>query len=541
MTQHTTETPATPQLLSGNEAVALAALHTQVALGVGYPGTPSTEILEHFGSLGCMARWSPNEMVALEVVSGVAYGKARALVTMKHVGLNVFADPLFTVAYTGVDGALILAVADDPGMASSQNEQDTRYYARAAGVPMLEPASSQEAYDAFFEAVAISETFQRPVILRLSTRVCHSRTTVVPREPVTAPAPAFQRDIPKRVMIPAYARPAHRRMRQALQAVGEHFEQSDLNREFPGEDRRLGIITSGVATVHAAEAAPDLPMLQLTTTWPLPLERIRRFAQSVERCIVIEEGDPILLNDLNAAGIPATGKPEMYRFGALTVERVTRILNGDTRPETEPPKGRPPELCAGCPHRISFAALRELDCIVAGDIGCYTLGVLSPFEAMDTCVCMGASIGVGLGLRHVLPEDEATRVVSVLGDSTFMHSGITGILEMVYNRPPTGHVVLVLDNGITAMTGMQEHPGSGRLLDRGPAHRVDIAELGRAMGLDEVIEVDANDVKHNFAELLRDVLGRRTLALIVVKKPCLLLQRQLRRDAKATAASPQGK
>ncbi|MCX5684115.1 MAG: thiamine pyrophosphate-dependent enzyme, partial [Planctomycetota bacterium] len=477
-------------LLSGNKAVALAARNLGIALGTGYPGTPSTEILEEFSELGGRAQWAPNEKVALEVGLGAAFGGARALVTMKHVGLNVAADPLFTAAYTGVSGALVVISADDPGLASSQNEQDNRRYAVAAGVPMIEPSDSQEAYDFLAEAVALSERWKLPVLLRMTTRVCHALTPVIPH-PLAGPSspPHFERDVAGRVMIPAYARPAHKRLRAKLAEIAAWGETAPLVRRIDG-DRALGIIASGISYQHAREAAPGASFLKLGLTYPLPIEAIRAFAASVKRCVVLEEGDPYLVEAIRAAGIAVEGKAEMFRFGELNVDRVRRILAGDASPEAPPPRGKPPQLCAGCPHRIAFETLSKLGCIVAGDIGCYTLGVLPPLEAMDSCVCMGASISVGLGLRHVLPEAEARRVVSVIGDSTFVHSGITGLVEMIYNPPPTGHVVLILDNGTTAMTGLQEHPGTGRTLDHKPSGKVVFENLGRALGIKNVSVVD---------------------------------------------------
>ncbi len=330
-------------LLSGDEAVALAARNAGVLLGTGYPGTPSTEILEAFSEYGGKAQWAPNEKVALEVAIGVAYSGARALVTMKHVGLNVAADPLFTVAYTGVTGALVVVSADDPGMASSQNEQDNRRYAVAAGVPMLEPSDSQEAYDFALLAIEISEQWGMPVLLRLTTRVCHSKTVVRPLDSVAGPpCPKFQRDIQGRVMIPAYARPAHRRLRKKLTEIDAWNEASGPNHRFDGGPQQ-GIIASGIAFMHAREAAPEAAMLKLGMTYPLPLGTIRSFAASVKRCVVIEEGDPYLADSIRAAGIAVESKPEMYRFGELDVGRVRRILAGDLTPESAPPPGTPPK------------------------------------------------------------------------------------------------------------------------------------------------------------------------------------------------------
>ncbi|HEY0945432.1 MAG TPA: thiamine pyrophosphate-dependent enzyme, partial [Opitutaceae bacterium] len=486
-------TLAKRQLLSGDEAIALAALRAGVTLGTGYPGTPSTEILEAFGHLGGPAQWAPNEKVALEVGLGVAFARGRALVTMKHVGLNVAADVLFTAAYSGVSGALVIVSADDPGMSSSQNEQDNRRYAVAAGVPMLEPADSQEAYDHTFAALELSQRWGIPVLLRLTTRVCHSKTIVVDnREPWPPPAAAFERNIRERVMMPAHARPAHRRLRQKLAEIEQWAETSPLNR-CHNSGRQLGIITSGVVTHHAREVAPEASVLQLGVTYPLPLGLIREFVGRVDDCVVLEEGDPYLTDALRAAGLRVRGKPDMYRFGELSVPRVRRILARDVTPETAPPRGKPPQLCPGCPYRTVYDAVRKLDCIVAGDIGCYTLGALPPFEAMDFQICMGASLGIGLGLRHTLPPDQAKRVISVIGDSTFMHSGLTGLAEMVYNPPKTGHVLLVLDNGTTAMTGQQEHPGTGRTLEHTPTGRISIEGVARAMGVPHVDVIDPID------------------------------------------------
>jgi indolepyruvate ferredoxin oxidoreductase alpha subunit len=525
------------QLLSGDDAVALAALHAGVRLGTGYPGTPSTEILETFDRLGGHAQWSPNEKVALEVALGAAFAGARTLVTMKHVGLNVAADPLFTASYTDVDGGLVVVSADDPGMASSQNEQDNRHYSRAAVVPTLEPIDSQQAYDFTLLAFEISERWKIPVLLRLTTRVCHSKTVVQPRPPVSGLSePNFSRNIPARVMIPAYAKPAHHRLRAKLVEIAAWNESEGPIRIDAG-DSRLGIITTGISAVHAREAAPEASHLTIGMTYPLPMDRIRAFASGVERLVVVEEGDPVLVHDLRAAGIQAEGKAEMYRFGELDVARVRRILAGDISPEPIAPKGKPPELCQGCAHREVFQALKELDCIVSGDIGCYTLGVLPPFSAMDTCVCMGASIGVGLGLRHVLPEEQARRVVSVIGDSTFVHSGLTGIAEMVYNPPPTGHLVMILDNGTTAMTGLQEHPGTGRSLDHSPSSKMSFEALAHAMGVQNVHVVETTDKTLSLKDLIADLLAKPELSLIVTRQPCVLAAPKIRFYDKAAAES----
>jgi indolepyruvate ferredoxin oxidoreductase alpha subunit len=516
-------------LLSGDEAVAMAALEAGVTLGTGYPGTPSTEILETFDRLGGRAQWAPNEKVALEVGIGVAFAGARAIVTMKHVGLNVAADPLFTAAYARLNGALIVISADDPGMASSQNEQDNRRYALAAGVPMLEPSDSQEAYEFTLRAIAIAERWQVPVLLRLTTRVCHSKT-VVRRGTMTISAarPAhFTRDARSRVMIPAHARPAHHRLRANLAEMAAWNEEEGPNVVVNGS-ASLGIITSGISYQYVREAAPEASVLKLGMTYPLPLERMRAFAAGVQCCVVIEEGDPYLVEAARTAGIAVEDKPEMYRFGELNCARVRRILSRDCSPESKPVAGKPPALCPGCPHRTAFTALKNLDCIVAGDIGCYTLGVLPPFEAMDTQVCMGASIGVGLGLRHSLPPEDAKRVVSVIGDSTFVHSGITGLVEMVYNPPATGHVLIILDNGTTAMTGLQEHPGTGRRLSHDKTGKVIFEDLARALGIRNVHVVDPVLAPEKFQELIQSCLDLPELSVVIARRNCLLAARSIR-------------
>lgn len=523
------------KLLNGDEAVAQAALDAGVTLGTGYPGTPSTEILENFALIGGRAQWAPNEKVAMEVGLGAAYAGARVLVTMKHVGVNVAADPLFTATYTGVHGALVLISADDPGMASSQNEQDNRRYALASGCPMLEPSDSQEAYDFARAAFDISAKWKIPVMLRMTTRVCHSRTVVQSRTKVdSVPAPAFVRDIKGKVMIPAYARPAHKLLRTKLLEMAQWNETCELNKVIAGS-KDLGIITSAISYMHVREAAPEARVLKLGFTYPLPIEKIRQFAAGVKRCLVIEEGDPYLVESIRSAGISVEGKPEMYRYGELSVDRVKRIIAGDVSAEPVPPRGKPPQLCNGCPYRTVYDVLKRLDCIVAGDIGCYTLGVLPPFEAMDTCVCMGASLGVGLGMRHVLPEAQARRVVSIIGDSTFMHTGVNGLIEMTYNPPKTGHVLIILDNGTTAMTGQQEHPATGRSLDHGPTNKFIIEDFCKAAGVKNVDIIDPVSKPAEFEAILKGRLASNDLSVIIARKSCLLAAGKIREYEKINA------
>jgi len=521
------------QILSGDEAVALAARDAQLHFGTGYPGTPSTEILEAFDTLGGHAQWAPNEKVALETAIGASFAGARALVTMKHVGLNVAADPLFTVAYTGVRGALVIVSADDPGMASSQNEQDNRRFAVAAGIPMFEPSDSQESYDFTLRAIEVSERWKTPVLLRMTTRVCHSKTIVVtPGYPVPPAAPVeFVRDIPSHVMIPAYARPAHHRLRAKLAEIAKWNDAEGPTVIIEGGSD-LGIVTSGISYQHVREACPGASIFKPGMTYPLPLEKLKAFAAGVDLLMAIEEGDPYLVESARTAGIAIEDKPEAFRFGELSVARVRRIVNGDTTPEPKPLPGKPPALCPGCPHRTVFTALRNLDCIISGDIGCYSLGVLPPFEAMDTLVCMGASIGMGLGMRHVLPPGQAHRVVSVIGDSTFVHSGLTGLVEMVYNPPPGGHVVVILDNGTTAMTGMQEHPGTGRTLDHEKTGKLIFEDVARAMGIPQVHVVDPTADPAAFEQLVKSCLDSGELCLIIARRLCLLATASIRQYEK---------
>ncbi len=516
-------------ILSGNEAVARAALDAQVRLGTGYPGTPSTEILETLSQLGGRAQWAPNEKVALEVGIGVAFTGARAIVTMKHVGLNVAADPLFTAAYTGVSGALIVVAADDPGMASSQNEQDSRRFAVAAGLPMLEPSDSQEAYDFTLQAIEISERWEIPVILRMTTRVCHSKTVVKLRGKPAAPKEVgFRRNPSERVMIPAYARAAHRRLRAKLAEIGR-WNDAQGPSVWLSETNTTGVITSGISYQHVREAAPAASVLKIGMTHPLPLETMRAFAATLGRCLIVEEGDPYLYEAARTAGIPAEAAPSTFRFGELNVSRIRRILYDDPKPEPPRAPGKPPALCQGCSYRTVFTALKNLDCLVAGDIGCYSLGALAPFEAIDTLVCMGASIGTGLGMRHALPREQARRVVSVIGDSTFVHSGITGLVEMLYNPPESGHVVLLLDNGTTAMTGLQEHPGTGRTLEHEPTVKVNFEAVARALGVKNVHTIDPAASPDGFENLLKECLASGTTSLIISRRDCLLAAGDIRK------------
>ena len=523
------------KILSGNEAVALAALNAGCALGVGYPGTPSTEILEKFSELGGEAEWAPNEKVAAETGLGVAFAESSVLVTMKHVGFNVAQDLFFTASYSGIQGAYVAVVADDPGMASSQNEQDTRSLANAGGLPVLEPSNSQEAYDFTILAFELSRRWGLPFIIRTTTRVAHS-SAVVEYVDVRNQKPEanFRKDVSARVMVPAFARPAHRVLRKKLAEIRRWNNSEGPNFEVRGKDSSLLIIADGVSYLHAREAAPEASFFKVGMVNPLPVERIAIAAARHERCVVVEEGDPFITTQLRAAGVKVEERAEEWRFGEMNVDKVRAQLDGNLKFEVPALKAKPPQLCDGCPHRFSFAPIVELGCIVAGDIGCYTLAAMKPISGMDIQICMGASINVGLGLRKVLPEAEARKVVSVIGDSTFMHSGLTGLLQMVYNTPSTGHVVIVLDNSTTAMTGQQEHPGTGRKLDHvTPAYKVSIEEVARAIGVKNVEVFNPVRDGDKFKEYLRGKLAANETTLIVLRQPCLLAAANLAKLKKA--------
>jgi indolepyruvate ferredoxin oxidoreductase alpha subunit len=435
------------------------------------------------------------------------------------------------MTYSGVDGGYVLVVADDPGLASSQNEQDSRRYAEAAVAPMFEPADSQDAYDLLQVAFATSERWHIPVIFRMTTRVSHSKSPVKPRfapdvKPTAvetgAPTADFVRNIAGRVMVPGHAKPAHRRLRSKM-AEMELWNISQGPNRVEKRSSALGIITAGICYHHVREAAPDASILKLGMSYPLPMATIRAFASSVELCVIIEENDPWLATALRAADLRIEAKDDsIFRFGELSVDRVKRILDKDTSAEPVPPRGKPPELCKGCPHHTSFEVMKELNCIVSGDIGCYTLAALPPLATMDMMIDMGASVGMGLGLRHVLPRDQAKRVVSVIGDSTFLHSGLPGLVEMAYNPPETGHVLMILDNGTTAMTGQQEHPGTGRQLDGEGTHKVSFEAMARASGVRNVFTINPVRERAILKEVLADSLQKDELTVIIARSPCIL-------------------
>ncbi len=513
-------------LLSGNEAVARGAWEAGVALGVGYPGTPSTEVLEEFAQLPeAVAQWAPNEKVAFEVAAGVSVGGARALVTMKHVGLNVAADVLFTMAYTGVGGGLVVLVADDPGMHSSQNEQDSRNYAAFAKVPLLEPASSQEALELTKLAFELSERFDTPVLVRSTIRVAHSKGLVAIEERVAREIPPYEGQPTKYLMLPANARARRLKLESRWSRLEGFVATFDGNLTVM-RDPALGVITSGVTYQYVREALPDASVLKLALTNPLPEKRILDFASRVERLAVVEELDPYLTLRVRALGV-TVADTRLPTMGEYTPDLIAMAFGGSPVPTRQavsdlPP--RPPMLCPGCPHRSVFFALRKMKAIVMGDIGCYTLGALPPLGAMDTCVEMGASIGMAFG-AELAGSTGKRPVVAVLGDSTFAHSGLTGIMNVVYNHGAT--TTIILDNRVTAMTGHQDNPFTGRTLMGDPARDLDIAEVCRALGVEQVTVVDPYDVAET-ERALREAVDSEGPSVVVAQQACALLVREER-------------
>jgi indolepyruvate ferredoxin oxidoreductase alpha subunit len=526
-------------ILSGNEAIARGAWEAGVRFASAYPGTPSTEILESMPNYGddVYSEWSPNEKVAFEVALGASLAGARSLVAMKHVGVNVAADPLFTASYTGVKGGLVLVSADDPAMHSSQNEQDNRNYAKFAKVPLLEPADSQEAKDFVGLACELSERFDTPVILRTTTRISHSKSIVELGERTALdPLVGVERDIAKYVMVPSNATKKHPLVENRLRQLAEHADQMAENRIEPG-DRSIGIIAAGAAYMYAREAFPSASFLKLGMAYPLPSGMIKRFRAMVERLYVVEELDPFLEEQIRLMGVQVDGgKEAVPLIGELDPGTVARALHGVGAPDAVAdllePVGeglrdlpeRPPTLCPGCSHRGVFIALRKLKVFVSGDIGCYTLGALEPFEAMHMCVCMGASIGGAHGMEKVTEADGVlkNRAVAVIGDSTFFHSGITALLDVAWNRSDT--VTVILDNRITAMTGGQQTPGTGKTLGGLESPPVVIPKLCEALGITRVRTVDPDDIAAVEAAL-REEIAADEPSVIIATSRCALQYR----------------
>jgi indolepyruvate ferredoxin oxidoreductase alpha subunit len=517
------------EILSGNEAIARGAFEAGVKVASAYPGTPSTEILETISNYKSInSSWAPNEKVALEVAIGASFGGARAIACMKHVGVNVAADPLFTLSYTGVGGGLVLVAADDPEMHSSQNEQDSRNYAKFAKIPMLEPADSQECKDFTRLAFELSEKFDTPVMIRSCTRISHGKSIVSLAEPVTGlPLPALVKNPPKLVMLPGNARVRHPLVEQRTVALAAYGDSWEINRsELRSAD--IGIICTGVTYQYVREALPEASTLKLGMVYPLPKQKIREFAAAVKRLFVVEELDPFIEEQVKAMGIAATGKEIISLCGELSPERIRTAFAGagiiPQLPAAAPGEKlnqRPPNMCPGCPHRGVFYLLNKANAYVTGDIGCYTLGFMPPLSAMDTCVCMGASISTASGIVRSLPPEEQRRVVAVIGDSTFLHTGVNSLMEMAYNGAPA--TVIILDNRITAMTGRQENPASGFTLSGVAAPEVNIPQLCHALGIRHVRVVDPYDLKATAAALAEE-MARPEPSVIITNRPCCLIK-----------------
>ena len=513
------------EILSGNEAVARGAYEAGTAVASGYPGTPSTEILENIVQYeGIDASWAPNEKVGLEVAIGASFAGGRALATMKHVGVNVAADPLFTLSYTGVKGGLVLVTADDPELHSSQNEQDNRNYAKFAKIPMLEPADSQECLDYTKLAFDISEKFDTPVFLRTTTRISHSKSVVQTSEPVTdLQTPSLERNAAKYVMLPGNARVRHRFVEQRLLDLAAYAETLDINRT-ELRDTSVGVITSGISYQYVREVLPDASVLKLGMVYPLPAQMIRDFAGKVRKLYVVEELDPFIEEQMKCLGIEAVGKEILPICGELTPAVLRRSFGLEViaLPETDSLPARPPNMCPGCPHRGVFYTLNKLGAYVSGDIGCYTLGFMPPLSAMDTCVCMGASVSNATGITKVLAPEEQKKVVAVIGDSTFLHSGMTGLLDMVYNKAPA--TVLILDNRITAMTGRQENPASGYTLMGEETFQVDFTSLVKTLGVRNVRTIDPYNLDET-KQAIEEEMNRPEPSVIITNRPCVLIKR----------------
>jgi indolepyruvate ferredoxin oxidoreductase alpha subunit len=536
------------KLLSGNEAIALGAYHAGVQVAASYPGTPSTEILENFARFDDVyAEWSTNEKVAMEVGIGASYAGVRSLVSFKHVGFNVASDPFMAVAITGVDGGLVVISAGDPGIHSSQNEQDNRYFARIGRVPLIEPSDSQEAYELVYRGFEISEKFDTPVILLSSTRVSHSKSVVDinhSREAVQRKS-LFKHNIPKYVNLPVYCRTRSITVDERMQKLTEFSDSFEYNQFIPGS-KDIGIISCGVAFQYARDVFPDASFLKLGMPFPLPENTVRKFAQQVKKIFVVEELDSFIEDSVSALGIPVIGKKFLPRYGelntsiienaAIKAELLKSKANIKKHVVPELP-ARPPLFCPGCPHTgVSFIlntmgqrskildskgqGIKESNMVITGDIGCYTLAALSPFQVIDTTACMGASIGKAIGLEKAGIE---AKIVALIGDSTFLHSGIPELINAVYNNSKI--TVLILDNGTTAMTGHQEHPGTGKTVKGEKTKAVDIEKLVKSLGIDDFSIVNAFDMKE-IRTTLRKAVDNPELSVIVVRGACAMRVKQ---------------
>jgi indolepyruvate ferredoxin oxidoreductase alpha subunit len=524
------------KLLLGNEAVALGAYEAGAKVASAYPGTPSTEITEslaRFDKDDIYVEWAPNEKVALEVCIGASMAGVRAICSMKHVGLNVAADPLFTASYIGVSGGLVICVADDQGMHSSQNEQDSRHYAKASKTLMLEPSDSAECRDFVKLAFELGERFDTPVLLRLSTRVSHSRSLVEEGDREEKEIKAYAKNPGKHVMMPGMARLRHVVVEERTKSLTSYAEEAEINK-IERNKSSIGVISSGIAYCYAKEALGDqASYLKLGMVWPLPENIIKDFVASVEKCYVIEELDPVIETHAKSLGLAVIGKELFSPLGEYTSNGIKKAVLGDSGAEKisgEMPAlpARPPVMCAGCPHRAVFYALKSIPgLVVCGDIGCYTLGTLPPLAMMDSCVCMGASIGMALGMEKALGKEQAGKTVAVLGDSTFLHSGITGLIDIVYNKGAA--TVIILDNSITGMTGHQDNPATGFTIRKEPTRQLDLEKLCHAIGIDNVAIADPFDSK-NFLKAVKESLGSSEPSVIIAQRPCALLKTAITSD-----------
>ena len=511
----------TKKLLSGDEAVARGAWEAGCHVAAAYPGTPSTEILETLATYkDTYCEWSTNEKVALEVALGASISGARAMATMKHVGLNVAADPLFSAAYIGARGGLVVVTADDPGLHSSQNEQDNRHYGLMAKVPVLCPSDSQEALHFTRRAFDISEEFDIPIMLRLTTRSAHSSSVVTLGERQARPLKGYEKLIARNVCLPAFAKARHADLEKRLDRVRAWNEASDLNRVEKGSSR-LGVICDGIAYQYAREVFPDASFLKLGMVWPFPQELVRRFAQTVDKLMVIEEVDPFIETQVRALGIKVTGKDKLPRTDELSPRVLRGALSGPAAPVEPEPNlpNRPPAMCPGCPHTGIFWALQKQKLIVGGDIGCYTLGALPPHSGMDTCIDMGASISFAHGCDKALGTSDPRRRIAFIGDSTFFHSGITGLINTVYNQ--SNVITIISDNRTTGMTGHQNHPGTGQTLMGKFGHVIKPEEIARACGVKNVVVVDPYKVKDT-RKAVRELLAKDEPAVIINRRACAL-------------------
>lgn len=512
------------KLLIGNEAVARGLYEAGLRVASSYPGTPSTEITE------CVAKydeiyseWAPNEKVAMEVAVGAAIAGARSFCAMKHVGLNVAADPLFTASYTGVNAGMVIAVADDPGMHSSQNEQDSRHYAKASKIMMLEPSDSNECLQYAKLAFILSEKFDTPVILRLTTRVAHSRSLTALSERVDNGLSEYKKDPMKYVMMPGMAIKKHIVVEQRILDQIAWAETVDINTE-EINSTEIGVITSGITYQYAKEAlGKNASYLKLGCVYPLPMEKIKSFAAKCKKVYVLEELDPFIEEHCKQNGIEVIGKDAFTLQGEYSQSLIKQVILGETdesvKTDLEIP-ARPPVLCAGCPHRGLYYALKKLNVTVSGDIGCYTLGALAPLAMMDTCVCMGASVSALHG-RNKADAENAKKSVAVIGDSTFMHSGVTGLINIAYNQ--SNSTVIILDNSITGMTGHQDNPTTGKTIKGDPTTAVSLELLAKAVGIDRVRVIDPYNLQE-CEDVLREEIAAEEPSVVISRRPCALLK-----------------